>query len=93
MSFVYVSIPNTLWKIKGRIGMLVRYRYFQKQCVILGKELEKKSNFIIVIMYLGQALCKKIELYKLNAPLIIGPVGGGEKTPQSVEKGFEKRID
>ncbi len=59
LSFVYVSIPNTLWKIKGRIGMLVRYRYFQKQCVILGKELEKKSNFIIVIMYLGQAFVQK----------------------------------
>ena len=45
LSFVYVSIPNALWKIKGRIGMLVRYRYFQKQCVILGKELEKKIGF------------------------------------------------
>ena len=89
LSFVYVSIPNTLWKIKGRIGMLVRYRYFQKQCVILGKELEKKIEFYYCHHVSWASFVQKIELYKLNAPLIIGPVGGGEKTPQSVEKGFE----
>lgn len=91
LSFVYVSIPNTLWKIKGRIGMLVRYRYFQKQCVILGKELEKKIEFYYCHHVSWASFVQKIELYKLNAPLIIGPVGGGEKTPQSVEKGFEKK--
>lgn len=91
LSFVYVSIPNALWKIKGRIGMLVRYRYFQKQCVILGKELEKKIGFYYCHHVSWASFVQKIELYKLNAPLIIGPVGGGEKTPQSVEKGFEKK--
>ena len=94
LSFVYVSIPNTLWKIKGRIGMLVRYRYFQKQCVILGKELEKKIEFYYCHHVSWASFVQKIELYKLNAPLIIGPVGGGVKRHHSLlKKDLKKRID
>ena len=52
------------------------------------KELEKKIEFLLLSSCILSKLCAKIELYKLNAPLIIEGLleGVKEKTPQSVEK-------
>lgn len=91
LSFIYVSIPGWLWKIKGRIGMLIRYRYFQNKCVSVGKELEKKVNLYYCHHVSWASMVQRIDLYKLNAPLIIGPVGGGEKTPKLVEREFSRK--
>ena len=48
---------------------LVRYRYFQKQCVILGKELEKKIEFYYCHHVSWASFVQKIELYKLNVAI------------------------
>lgn len=79
--FIYIKIPSVLNNIKGYVGEIIQYRYFQNKVIKAAKSALKTKSFDFVQHTSWASMIKKNTLYKLDIPLVIGPVGGGEETP------------
>ena len=86
--FIYIEIPPVLRKIKGYIGEIVQYRYFQHNVVKTAKSVLKTKSFDFVQHISWVSMIQKNMLYKLDLPLVIGPVGGGEETPSVLKSNY-----
>lgn len=61
---------------------------WQKKIVKFAQELNEKNRFDVCHHITYASYKYPTELYKLGIPLIVGPVGGGEVTPQSCRRIF-----
>lgn len=88
--FMYIKIPAIL-DIKGYVGELIQYRYFQNKVIETANSVLNTMTFDYIQHTSWASLIQKNMLYKLNIPLVIGPVGGGEETPSVLMSNYSMR--
>lgn len=97
LHFVYVGLPKklTFWK-KGRRGMRLFYMLWQRKAAKTALKLNNKFKFDFVQHITFVSYTQPTFMYKLDIPLIWGPISGGENIPSEIKinmSGKEKLIE
>jgi glycosyltransferase involved in cell wall biosynthesis len=66
----------------------MQYMIWQNNAAKVAKELDKKINFDVIHHATWGSLQLGTAMWRLNKPLIFGPVGGGQTAPASFKKYF-----
>ncbi len=93
LHMVYVDIPAWIQVIKERFtdyGVYFHYWYFQKQAEKIAQRLEKEIHFDVVHHATYSSLQLGSFLWRMDKPMLFGPVGGGQQAPQNFRKYFYK---
>ena len=87
LSFEYYDPPRwaTWWK-KGTRGLFAYYYWWQYGAYRRARRLFKEADADLVHHVTFGRYWSPSFLYRLNAPTVWGPVGGGESTPASLMK-------
>lgn len=91
LHMVFVRIPRWMRNIKNNIpnyGVYLHYWYFQTRAYKLARELDKEINFDVVHHATYASLQLGTFTWRLQKPMIFGPVGGGQTAPRSFKKYF-----
>ena len=89
LNFCFVSVPNWVRKLyKYQPGVYFHYLVWQHLAYKAASALHKKVGFDLVHHTTLGSLQLGTELWKLNAPLIFGPVGGGQMAPKAFKSYF-----
>ncbi len=90
LHFHYVELPFKLQVIHKftDIGLYVHYILWQRLAYKRAKSLHRQLNFKVVHHVGWGSIQLGSFLYKLDAPFIFGPAGGGQKAPQAFKKYF-----
>lgn len=85
MTFLYYDLPDFLrrWK-KGQRGVQLYYALWQIGAYHFVKSLHKKEPFTLVFAVTFGTMWLPTLMYKLPAPFIWGPLGGGEGVPRQL---------
>lgn len=89
LQFIYIDQPT--WPkryIKGQIATFTQYFAWQKQAYGVALRLDKDYGFELVHHVTLGSITGGTWLWRLNKPLIFGPVGGGQVTPPGFKKYF-----
>lgn len=73
---------------KGLIGMYFHYIYWQWRAYKVARQLDKAQHFDLVQHVTYGSIQLGSFMYKLHKPFIFGPVGGGQRAPQSLKRYF-----
>ena len=96
--FIYVGLSSklTFWK-KGRRGIRLFYMLWQYKAARVADKWNKTIHFDLIQHVTFVSYTQPTYMYKLNIPMIWGPVSGGENIPDSIhikmsvkEKAIEK---
>ncbi len=79
--FVYYDLPDRWLKNKHLIGIYVYYQLWQKGILQVAQQLDNSIGFDLVHHITFGVFRQNTYLYKLNKPLYLGPLGGGERMP------------
>lgn len=97
LSFIYYDLPNwAKWWKKGGRGVHLYYALWQRGILKVAQTQHALHRFDIVHHLTFGVWRQASPLYKLGAPFIFGPVGGGETAPWSLVRGlpsFNARIN
>lgn len=90
--FHYISLSFGLEKLysSSQAGMYLYYILWQWKAYMLGCKLEKINNFHRIHHVSWGSLQQGSFLYKLKAPFIFGPAGGGQIAPDSFKMYFKE---
>jgi len=90
LHFQYVALPLGLQVIHKftEVGLYLHYIMWQWLAYKRGKVLHKKLNFAVVHHVGWGSIQLGSFLYKINAPFIFGPAGGGQVAPKAFKKYF-----
>ena len=83
--FIYVGLSSklTFWK-KGRRGIRLFYALWQYKAAKIAKKLNEEIHFDLIQHITFVSYTQPTYMYKLNVPIIWGPVSGGENIPKSI---------
>lgn len=86
LKFIYVGLPKilTFWK-KGNRGIRLYYTLWQRKAANIAAEWNKKIQFDLVHHVTFVSYTQVTYMYKLNIPMIWGPVSGGENIPSGIK--------
>jgi glycosyltransferase involved in cell wall biosynthesis len=80
----YIFMPDWINKLyKYEPGMYFHYIVWQHNAYLKAKQLMKKEHFDLVHHVTLGSIHMGSELYKLNLPMVYGPLGGGQYAPES----------
>lgn len=90
LHIIYVPSPEWVDRYvpNDQIRMYVRYMAWQEKVARVAKEMDKEINFDFLHHVTYASLQLSTALWKLNKPLIFGPVGGGQIPPPTFKKYF-----
>jgi len=92
IEFIYYDLPKCiLWLKKKGLSVNIYYLLWQIFIVPLVKKKHKEINFDLIHHITFGVFRHPSFLYKINTPLIFGPVGGGEYTPKSLKFSFSSK--
>ena len=85
LHFIFVGLPPklTFWK-KGRRGMRLYYLIWQNKAAKIAKIWHKKVHFDLVQHVTFVSYTQVSYMYRLNIPMIWGPIAGGENIPKGI---------
>lgn len=91
MHFIYIGLPKklTFWK-KGNRGIRLYNLLWQKKAAKIAKKYHSKIRFDVVQHVTFVSYTQVTYMYKLDIPLIWGPVSGGENIPESIRIKMKK---
>ena len=81
INFVYYDLPHYITRWKPYMSVYIYYELWQRGIMPLAKKLDEQINFDLIHYLTFGVFRQNTFLYKLNKPLYIGPLGGGEQTP------------
>lgn len=86
LHFIYIGLPKilTFWK-KGRRGMRLFYMLWQRKAAKVAHNLNKQEHFNVVQHITFVSYTQPTYMYKLDIPLIWGPISGGENIPSEIQ--------
>ncbi len=87
----FVYFEQSSWSqryFKGRSVVFTRYFEWQKQAYSVALRLDKEEEFDLVHHVTLGSITGGTWLWRLNKPLIFGPVGGGHIAPPAFKKYF-----
>lgn len=92
LHFIYVGLSKklTFWK-KGRRGMRLFYMLWQRKAAKVAQVLNEREHFDFVQHVTFVSYTQASYMYKVGAPLIWGPVSGGENIPTGIKIGMSKK--
>jgi glycosyltransferase involved in cell wall biosynthesis len=88
--FHYTALPlglQAMYKL-SQATMYIHYILWQRLAYKRGKTLHRKLRFDVVHHVSWGSIQMGSFLYKLNAPFVFGPAGGGQKAPEAFKKYF-----
>lgn len=89
LNFIFVDVPTVFNKLKKyQFGVYLHYLSWQYQAYLAAKELNQRHNFEIIHHVTWGSLQLGSWLWKLDKPLLYGPVGGGQLAPKVFKKYF-----
>jgi glycosyltransferase involved in cell wall biosynthesis len=90
LHFHYVQMPLRLQAMHkwSQATMYLHYVLWQRLAYKHAKKLHKKLKFDVVHHVSWGSIQMGSFLYKLDAPFIFGPAGGGQKAPEAFKKYF-----
>jgi glycosyltransferase involved in cell wall biosynthesis len=89
LHFIYYDLPHwLLWLKKYGLSVNLYYLFWQFGIVSSAKKQHEIINFDLVHHITFGVFRHPSFLYKLKIPLVFGPVGGGEYTPNILRKIF-----
>ena len=90
LKFSYLHLPRGLEKLysTSEIGQYLYYILWQWQAYKLAADMHKVDKFDIVHHITFGSLQMGSFMYKLDIPLVFGPVGGGQMAPVAFKKYF-----
>ncbi|WP_298487925.1 glycosyltransferase family 4 protein [uncultured Maribacter sp.] len=90
LNFTFVDLPFGLDKIysTSKLGMYLHYFLWQWRAYRVGKKLHKTSSFDLVHHITWGSVQQGSFMYKLPIPMIFGPAGGGQKSPEALRRFF-----
>lgn len=92
ITFHFIQLPFGLEKLfsKGTIGMYLYYLLWQYKASNLAKNLNKKINIDLIHHISWGSIQLGSFMYRVKRPIIFGPVGGGQFSPEAFQKYFGK---
>jgi glycosyltransferase involved in cell wall biosynthesis len=89
LNFIYYDLPKWLsWWKKGGRGVYVYYLLWQIGAFFSAKSTQKAIKFDLVQHITFVAVRQPSFMGLLGIPFVFGPVGGGERAPYLLRKGF-----
>jgi glycosyltransferase involved in cell wall biosynthesis len=89
LNFIYYDLPKWLsWWKKGGRGVYLYYFLWQIGAFFSAKSAKKTIDFDLVQHITFVAVRQPSFMGLLDIPFIFGPVGGGERAPYLLRKGF-----
>lgn len=89
LHFIYVDVGRWVKRLyRYQPGVYLHYMAWQNNAAKLAKQLDKTINFDIVHHATWGSLQLGTAMWRLNKPLIFGPVGGGQVAPPLFKKYF-----
>jgi glycosyltransferase involved in cell wall biosynthesis len=89
LHIVYVTVPDWVEKAyRYQPGVYLHYIMWQEQAYKVAKKLSNDISFDVVHHITLGSLQMSSAMWRLNKPLIFGPVGGGQKAPVAFKKYF-----
>ena len=89
LNFFYYDLPKwAIWWKKGGRGVQLYYYLWELFSARIVRELEEQIDFNVVHHVTIVRYWTPSNLRNAEAPLVWGPVGGGESTPRSFKKTF-----
>lgn len=83
VSFVSIDMPQTPGRLPVAPYIMVQYQRWLRQALRKARELHEDEPFDVVHHLSWSSLVQGSPFYKLNLPFVMGPVGGGVKTPEA----------
>ena len=89
LHFNYYDLPRWIrrWKTLP-FGVYIYYAWWQRAIVPLALALHREVKFDLVQHITFGSWRQPSLLYRLEAPFVFGPVGGGEMAPRNLARGF-----
>jgi len=91
LHIVYVEVPDWLLRLKEKspqVGVYFHYIYWQYKAYKVASDLSEEVNFDVIHHGTYASLQLGSFLWKLNKPMIFGPVGGGQNAPPGFRRYF-----
>lgn len=90
LKFIYVTLPLGMEKLYGssNIGMYIYYILWQWFAYRKARLLHRKYKYGLVHHVTWGSLQMGSFMYKLKAPFVFGPAGGGQQAPTAFKKYF-----
>lgn len=94
VNFIYFDLPPIVLQFKNTMGVHAYYELWQYNLYKIIKIKHKELNFELIHHITFGVLRQPSYLYKLNIPLVFGPIGGAEYTPDFLKKNlpFDAKI-
>ena len=82
---VYVDVPAAVnYLYRWQFGVYVHYLVWQRCALSIARQLDEAQDFDVVHHVTFNSLQMASGLWRLNKPLLLGPLGGGIKAPESL---------
>ncbi len=92
LNFIYYDVPKLLsWWKKGARGVRLYYFFWQIGAYCKAKKSHKLNRFDIVHHITFGVVRQPSFMGALGIPFILGPLGGGERAPIALRKGYPFR--
>ncbi|QHT67123.1 glycosyltransferase family 4 protein [Rhodocytophaga rosea] len=89
LHFIYVDVADWVQRMyKYQPGVYLKYLIWQNNAARIAKELDKKIDFDVIHHVTWGSLQLGTAMWRLNKPLIFGPVGGGQTALTPFKKYF-----
>jgi glycosyltransferase involved in cell wall biosynthesis len=84
---VYITVPKLVnYLYRWQMGVYLHYIVWQYNAWRVARQLDKQVNFGVVHHVTYNSLQMASWLWRLKKPLLLGPLGGGMKAPESLRQ-------
>lgn len=84
---VYVDVARAVnYAYRWQLGVYLHYIEWQRQAWLTARQLEREVDFDMVHHVTYNSLQMATWLWRLNKPLLLGPMGGGMAAPASLRR-------
>ena len=84
---VYITVPKLIdYAYRWQMGVYLHYIVWQYRAWRVARQLDKQVNFGAVHHVTYNSLQMASWLWRLKKPLLLGPLGGGMKAPESLRQ-------
>lgn len=91
LNFIYIELPLHIKKLHRYLpGVYLKYLLWQHAAYKVAKQKHDEINFDLIHHTAWGSFQLGTELWKLDAPLIFGPVGGGQVAPPEFKSYFHE---
>lgn len=84
LNFLYHDLPPSLLWLKKCIGVHLYYELWQRTCRKVAIKADQKFDFDLIHHITFGVFRQPSYLFRINKPLVFGPVGGGEYAPKDL---------